>query len=190
MKTRLIEALRTVARRLASDPSGYDWRHTGRCNCGLLAQELLGMTDGEVCDLKRTDASGAWTFAAEAGFCRKTQRPMAVIFTKLAEFGLGEADFAHLEWLGNPAVAARLGKPIMQLYRPTSSGWDDPLDVSRYMLAWADLLEEADLKEQDAMLEAYESRPLALTEKKAQPHQEAGPTMKANATQQAITSAI
>lgn len=187
MKTRLIEALRTVGRKLANGELDYNWKEADQCNCGLLARELLAVDNNGLMLLRvGSGCCSPWFLSAEMGFCKLTGLPISNIYKQLAEAGLSKQDFGHLEWLGNPEVAARLGwetrvDTICNVEVSVCAGDahqfnQNPQAVSRYMLAWADILEEADM-------EAYETRPLLPVQQKAQPPSlEAGPTMNSGET--------
>jgi hypothetical protein len=166
MKTKLIQALRAVGKRLASGASYYNWHDADSCNCGLLAQEILNVDSKQLASLRVAEKhQGCWHASANFGFCTKTGLPLTLLFKALNEAGMSHGDFCDLEQCANPAVAARLDLEVAELrsygipyYLAGRSHFENQnrFTVSRYMLAWADLLEEQAGDE-------FETRPLNLT---------------------------
>lgn len=95
----LIEALYSAADRIEFG-TDYNWSCVERCNCGILAQELLGVDDRTLYD--RFPSSLSWQSSVERSvhFCQTTQLPVSAIFQELYRHGLEQADFKQIENAG------------------------------------------------------------------------------------------
>lgn len=154
----LIEALRYTADGIENGKLEYDWFSPDKCNCGLVMREILGGIGQTV---------GTWGTAAMNDY-KSTGLPMRQIFKELHMAGLDVMAICELEWCGNEEVLRSMGE-AHKSYRHFGSSRGFHLSgtcednkqnnasfVTRYMRAWADILEE----ERDAKLEAVESRRL------------------------------
>lgn len=112
----LIRGLRETAQRLRTTPADYDWYSGASCNCGLLAQTLLGLNRGQ---LQERKCYGAWSKHSR---CAQTDRPMQEVVEALYAVGLEENDFFRIEFLDG-------------------ARYDDPRAVAAWMDAEADKLE-------------------------------------------------
>lgn len=132
----LIRALRDTAERLAAG-ARYEWGHMGRCNCGHLVQTLTDMTDVEI--VRSVDGRlNEWTEHAK-DYCDGTGSKVQDLFDTLRTCGLAPEDLRHLEHLSDRRVLARLGGGLDGHPRLRRN---DVRDVTRYMTAMADILEE------------------------------------------------
>ena len=118
----LIRALGETAQRLRSDDHGYSWAHATRCNCGVLAQTLLGI--GEI-ELGAFGTCGTWTVSANYGHCAQTGLPTRRLFKALAACGVEASDYERIEYLD----------------AKDANVFDVPANVAAWMDAQADLLE-------------------------------------------------
>ncbi len=130
----LIEALRKTADKLSKGQK-YMWGHMGACNCGNLAQELTAFSRAEIHEYAMR-GRGDWTEQAEA-YCEGTSMPIEIIISELLTKGLTTEDLINLEKLKDKEVLGRLSRDV----RDTISH-NNVEDVTLYMRAWADLLEE------------------------------------------------
>ena len=118
----LIRALRETAQLIRTQPERYDWARGSRCNCGLLAQNLMGISESV---LFHSMSWSCWTFGAIQYHCSNTGLPMNDIFKALHEAGLEQGDYDRIEHLGgnrydmeNPsAVAAWMDREADKLER-------------------------------------------------------------------------
>ena len=129
----LIGALRRTADKLKNG-APYQWGHMGSCNCGNLAQELTPYSKAEIHHFAMRN-SGDWTEQVN-DYCATSGLPMDILIADLLTKGLSTEDLQHLERLSDPEVLRRL--PLEHRY-PNHNHRED---VIRYMMAWADLLEE------------------------------------------------
>jgi hypothetical protein len=128
----LIQALRSTAARLAAG-ANYQWGHFGQCNCGHLAQSLLGVGHAKLHEIA-LEGDGDWEMIANQ-HCPVSGRRIDSIVTDLLEMGLSTQDLGHLEKLSDERVLRALAGGKRWLRR------NDRNDVVAYMLAWAELLE-------------------------------------------------
>jgi hypothetical protein len=126
----LVRALRLTADRLALDPS-YQWGHMGRCNCGLLAQSITGLTGAEIHGSALV-RYGDWEQQAR-DYCPTSGLLIDHIIAAMMRAGLERDDIRHLEKLSDPVVVRRVGRHLRFNVRG---------DVIDYMRAWAGVLEE------------------------------------------------
>ena len=103
----LIAALRKTADDIAKGNKKYAWHERESCNCGVLAQNLLGIEPHKLkveiaCSLMRGEGFGSTpsdTWSEMARICPETGLPVADIVTTLMGYGLEAQDFAALEYL-------------------------------------------------------------------------------------------
>lgn len=127
----LIAALRVTAARL-SGQSVYRWTHMGACNCGHLAQTLTHRTREEIHRLA-LEKAGDWGEHA-VDYCPSSGYPIDHVIARMLDAGLALRDIERLERLSDPKVLRRL--PVQHLDHRRRD------HTVRYLLAWADLLEE------------------------------------------------
>ncbi|MFC2186075.1 hypothetical protein ACFCT7_02075 [Fulvivirgaceae bacterium LMO-SS25] len=129
----LIAALRRAASKL-SKGAPYQWGHMGSCNCGNLAQELTGLSKGEI-HAYALRKYGDWT-EQSMDYCVGSEMPMDLLISELLENGLSIEDLRNLEKLEDHDVLQNLpgGKRHLQHNKRE--------DVVVYMQSWADLLEQ------------------------------------------------
>lgn len=129
----LVSLLRQTAERL-DDGARYEWGHMGRCNCGHLVQTLTNLTDREIAATANHQLD-EWSEHAK-DYCSQTGSRVDDLFLALAEVGFQHKDVMASEYLNDPRVLASLRPNKKRLRR------NDASDVSLYMRALADILEE------------------------------------------------
>jgi hypothetical protein len=149
-KHRLLEAIKVVANALKNDTAHYDWTKANACNCGLIAQALLGINEHEL--QKRINQEvptkkHTWKTVVQT-YCPLTGLSEAAILRELQEAGLTPMDMVHLEFLENPAILRTAGftyekktwygRTITVSQQPN---YKSPLDVYRYLTGWIKILE-------------------------------------------------
>jgi len=137
----LPEAMRAAAARIEAK-DGYEWQLTDCCNCGILAQCVMGVNEDELRDARGL-LIGTWEMMSKH-VCRSSGLPMPVVFQVLCDSGMSLDDFDHLEWLSCRAIRKRAG---LTLRKPNtnSRGYDDfdePIAVASYLRAFASIVEE------------------------------------------------
>lgn len=137
---RLIEALRSTARRLARG-ADYRWTHMGMCNCGHLAQTVTRHSKEELHRMA-LEKAGDWNQQV-LDHCPTSGYPMDHVIGAMLDLGLDRDDLCHLELLSSRQVLGRL--PVGQ--RDLDQRRRD--DVVLYLETWATQLEEEWLAEQD-----------------------------------------
>ncbi|MEM7587029.1 MAG: hypothetical protein AAF560_26800 [Acidobacteriota bacterium] len=137
---RLIEALRSTAKRMSSGTS-YRWTHMGMCNCGQLAQTVTRHSKEELHRMALQQA-GDWGQQAME-YCPDSGLPMDHVIGTMLELGLTREDLRNLEKLSDSRVLGRL--PLGERYLDKRSRQD----TVTYMRLWADLLEARWLEQQD-----------------------------------------
>lgn len=180
---------RTVATLLRSNVVEYDWYGPHSCNCGLVAQSVLGVSS-DTLD-KRINALAKkhklsdhhWGNLAKHA-CPITGIPAAGIFSGLKGAGIEFIDFSQLEALSNLDVLARISADKTHVDTKVKRRFfradvvetiqkeiepDERPSLIVYLEAWAAMIEEFHAKNTptDAALEALESRPL-VTHKSGQ----------------------
>lgn len=120
-KQKLIRGLNLVINALKNNTIHYEWTEQHSCNCGVVAQSILGRNKVEInqywveasgklgqfeTDKKKIDRT--WQNAVKH-LCPITGEPMAEIFKKLFEAGLSKSDIVHLEYMDNKAILDRSG---------------------------------------------------------------------------------
>jgi hypothetical protein len=146
----LIDALRRTAKKLQNGNS-YQWGNMGSCNCGNLAQELSTYTQDQIHEYALLSRSGDWS-EQTAAYCPTSKLPLDWVIEAMFAAGLTRNDLQNLEKLSDSAVLKRLPPENRYLKH------NQRADVVKYMLAWANMLEEELL--QMIQLEAIENYPL------------------------------
>lgn len=132
---KLILAIRNTAKRLIHE-APYQWGHMGSCNCGHLAQEITRVSKADIHNYA-LHSEGSWTDQSRA-YCPTSGLPMDLLISSMLDAGLALDDLEYLEKLSNPKVLKRLNHTHLR--------FNQRADVVKYMLAWADLLEDNLLK--------------------------------------------
>lgn len=157
---RLITALRETAARVADPSVPYRWSHFAHCNCGHLAQTITGLDPAEIQE-RALRRAGDWAQQAERivitelpdygdrpaldegcyepeprEHCTATGLPLDSVFAAMFELGLTREDVIHLERLSDPVIRRRLGTNKVKY------AFSERANVTQYLNAWADLLEE------------------------------------------------
>lgn len=130
----LIDALRRTAKKLQNG-NPYQWGNMGSCNCGNLAQELTSFTKDQIHQYALMSRSGDWS-EQTAAYCPSSKLPLDWVIDAMLEYGLTQTDLKNLEKLSDKRVLSRF--PIENRYLKHNQR----ADVIKYMLAWADMLEE------------------------------------------------
>ena len=132
----IINALRKTADQLENG-SNFEWGHMGRCNCGHLAQTITHFTQDEIHRFAM-QKRGDWSDQL-IDYCPTSGYPMDLIIQKMISFGFSKDDLANLEWLSDVAIVDKIG------YN-RSLERNNKYDAIKYMLTWANILEEEYLK--------------------------------------------
>ena len=127
----LIEAFRKTAKQLL-DGKPYEWGHMGACNCGNLAQTLLNMKKADIHHLALTKV-GNWSEQLN-DYCPTSGYAMDNMIFGLLEKGLSTEDLQQLEFLSNKEILSRIGVTSLQNNKRE--------DVAKYLITWAEILEE------------------------------------------------
>ena len=125
MTKQLIDGLRTAADWIESGKVRYHWGIPEQCNCGILAQAILGIHPIEI---TRTNYHLNWH--KEVKRCYETGLDINYIIKGLIEVGMKPTDFVNLEYLTFEGI------PSSDEYYFTN-----PTNVISYMRTWADSLE-------------------------------------------------
>lgn len=142
---RLIDALRRAADRIEAEPGCYEWSLAHKCNCGLLARELLNV-DALRIHVMATHETRRSVWSENA--CPSTGEPVHEIIQKLFDAGVSSDDITELENLSSQAVRERAGIGSWGGYiSPVTAkrcygDYDDREKVIAYFRAQADLLAE------------------------------------------------
>lgn len=130
-----IEALRETAKRVLT--RHYDWVNSAACNCGHLAQVVMGLNRTQLTRKLGSDQSTTYENRVRDLMCRVTNKPMIKVIQALIDFGFTAKEIMHLEDLDDPAIIGRAKKHFH---------YKTPAHVADYLNAWADMLEEAEPK--------------------------------------------
>ena len=128
---KLIKAIRKTARKLSRN-APYQWGHMGSCNCGHLAQEITRVSKADIHSFA-LHSEGSWTDQSRA-YCSTSGLPMDLLISAMLDAGLMLEDLEYLEKLSDPKVLRRMDYPRLR--------FNNREDVIRYMLTWAEILEE------------------------------------------------
>lgn len=149
VNSELVAAIRRTAEKLKKG-SPYMWGHMGSCNCGHLAQEITRLSKSEI-HAYAMRGHGDWSEQVN-DFCPTSGLPMDLLISQMLDAGLDRDDLSHLERLSDQQVLRRLPPAERHLRHNLRD------DVVKYMLAWAELLEEQ-LVEKIDIKEALVRRP-------------------------------
>ena len=128
----IVQALRNTAARLKSSDK-YQWGHMGSCNCGFLAQEITHLRREEI-HSRAMSKYGDWSEQLN-DYCPTSGYLMDDLIHDMLSFGFDRTDLIQLERLCNPEVLDSL-KPYDRNLQ-----YNVKADAIRYLLAWADKLE-------------------------------------------------
>jgi hypothetical protein len=122
---------------------GYEWNDRTRCNCGVVARQVLQTSADRLKQIlppiydqgvfRPTWRSMTETYCADSGLARNE------VFIRLLAAGLHVEDFSHLEVLSHPAIVKRM---IPYRRAKTSIVKSRKSDVIAYLRAWAMGIEE------------------------------------------------
>lgn len=104
----LILGLREAAQRLREHPEQYNWLRGSDCNCGILAQAILGCESVKLVDM---GLYASWTTMSKHGFCKTTGLPIVEVLRQLMAHGLEREDFKQLEYPDRPFTSGPDAKP-------------------------------------------------------------------------------
>jgi hypothetical protein len=130
----LIQALRTTARRLATE-APYQWGHMGSCNCGHLAQTITRLTKAEI-HTQAMQRYGDWERQL-VDYCPTSGLPFDQTIDEMMALGFSREDLTNLEKLGDLAILAAIPFERRNTLRHNQRD-----DVVLYLRTWADLLEQ------------------------------------------------
>ncbi len=136
----LIQTLRKTAKAI-SRSHDYQWGHMGACNCGFLAQQVTALSKREI-HSRAMEGYGDWAEQVN-DYCPTSGLRMDNLISALLVFGFDTDDLKYLERLSDPAVLR---------YASLSCGdlkHNNKQDVVRYVLAWAEMLEDRLIKSID-----------------------------------------
>ena len=129
----VIEKLREAANRLESD-NDYHWGHTGRCNCGTLAQCITDLSASEIYRQSQAQRLGEWSEFADT-YCENSGAPVDSIIDAMIQAGFNLKDIRHLEHLSDRKILRAVPGGPRYLRKSSKT------DVILYMRTWAGLLE-------------------------------------------------
>jgi hypothetical protein len=122
---------------------GYEWNDRTRCNCGIVAQQVMQTSAVELKRLLPPIYDNGvfrptWTAMTQA-YCSDSGLTQNEVFSRLLAAGFRATDFAHLENLSHARILAR-----MEPYRNTMLAMcrSRKSDVVAYLRAWAIGIEE------------------------------------------------
>lgn len=121
---KMIDALRRTAERVSGEDGGFNWASCHECTCGILVQELTGMSAVGVKNLVVNDSYiGTWT--SRSAIDHEFRRPSQVVENLCEKYGFEPIDFHRLEYLKYPSDGI----------------FSHPDDVTKWLYAEADRLE-------------------------------------------------
>lgn len=122
---------------------GYEWNDRTRCNCGVVARQVMRTSAADLGRLlppiyeqgvfRPTWSAMTETYCPDSGLTRND------VFARLLEAGLRPCDFSHLEELSHPAILARM-EPLRRVKGPVRRSRKS--DVIAYLRSWASGIEE------------------------------------------------
>lgn len=149
----LINALRKAAAKIENGDN-YQWGHMGSCNCGHLAQEITNLNKAEIHQYAMR-RYGDWTEQSQ-DYCDNSGMTFDLIISEMLKVGMEIEDIRHLEKLSDKQVLRRFTLAERNLKHNVKK------DVVKYMLEWANLLEEQ-LLEKISLAELNKSNKKNLT---------------------------
>lgn len=118
-------------------PWDYSWLNSARCNCGVLAQAVLGINRHELYPMLAGFHKTTWSAIIDESrkLCPTTLLPVQKVVDALFEAGFTENELIGLEGLDSPPIRQLMRQP----YRETDTFHSAVVTVE-YMRAWARLL--------------------------------------------------
>lgn len=157
----LIASLHRTAAKLRKS-TRYEWGHMGGCNCGHLAQEITNYSRKEIHARALRSRSGDWNEQL-IDYCPTSGLPMDEIISEMLEAGLDSEDLRQLERLSDPAILDRLPENTKALQHNKKD------DVITYIQAWAELLEEQWLRQQNGTAESNKAEQILEKQRFSEP---------------------
>lgn len=117
-KEKLLKALKTSVALLESGTVNYYWYQPMSCNCGIVAQTIMGATPNNLKLMLPTDklkelydndlhlSSPTWSNMVY-NFCPVTGEPLYDVFKILDNNGLSRIEIGHLEFLSDKKILER-----------------------------------------------------------------------------------
>jgi hypothetical protein len=127
-----IETLRKTALRIEKSQH-YQWGHMGSCNCGFLAQVITNLSKDEI-HTSAMEGFGDWTEQLQ-DYCPTSGLKMDELIRIILAFGFTRDDLKYLERLSDPRVLGSFP------FTERNLRFNIKADVIRYLLRWADLIE-------------------------------------------------
>lgn len=124
------EILRQAADDVESGKRKYKWIDGDKCNCGIVAQIVLGNSSQSLEEI------GVWGW--EVDRCKATGIVTSEAIASLTEIGFTLDDIIELENLSNLEIRGRACLAIAYL----DKDYDAAPAFIRYVRAWADLIDE------------------------------------------------
>lgn len=174
-KKNLIQKLQIAIHGLETDSVKYNWYNPCSCNCGIVAQSMLGMSMAELDKRIQVPFSSknlrqyliinqndslecSWRNAVKA-YCPMTGKPLDEIFSQLNEAGLSREDMCHLEYMTNPLILKKaniettrmqdsLFGRLFKIYEPYSY-YKQADNLIKYLSAWVEILKEETAPDSD-----------------------------------------
>lgn len=150
MKTKLIEALRKTIEVLKTNPEKYKWTDSKRCNCGLIAEQIMGKTVIGGISQYSKDADperslGPWQNGAL--LCEQMGRPINEVYGTLFKAGMSVEDICNLEHLTDINILKKLGLEKDRKFHPWCNSFinfnRNNIDyLIKYLTAWIEILQE------------------------------------------------
>jgi hypothetical protein len=100
---RLANAYDDAAEHIETRPEDYNFGTMASCNCGILAQHLLGISwhDLWARTMMRVFPFPTWACARRDGICPQTGLPLNTLLRELAQAGCTPQELADLENVGS-----------------------------------------------------------------------------------------
>jgi hypothetical protein len=139
----LAGVLDNTADELARTWLGYDWNDRTRCNCGMVARQIMQTDALKLKKLLPPIVEDGvfrptWSAMTQA-HCPDSGLPQNEVFARLLSAGLCPGDFSHLEELSDPDILGR-AEPLRKRKSPVCRS--RKTDVVAYLRAWAMGIEE------------------------------------------------
>lgn len=133
---KLIKALRSAADMVENKPSAFDWGKMESCNCGIVAQKLLGKNKQQIhTALYSEHQGGLWSDRANKDKCALSGLPISKIVRDLLKAGMKIKDFYELEFLSNGDVLKETDIDVED-----DEYFGRPNNLVKYLRAWANIL--------------------------------------------------
>ena len=141
----LIQAIESLISKLKDGTIHYYWNNFTSCNCGLLAQELIGCNESHLDKIMCEIPFGARLWTITSKYCKSTGICYDTIFKYLFETGLTIEDIEDLEYLSNEEILKETdidtdSAQIVEYYKVKSN-------LVKYLKGWLVILERQQKKE-------------------------------------------